>query len=298
MLTQSTFRCLVTRNLLFALCGVFLLAGPSAALFAQLAGPNESGVSIAQAHLIVRNPAEHKKLWVDILGTKVTHSGSLELLKLPGIFIVLEQGEPTGGSGGTSVNHLGFLIKDYADIKAKITAAHIEVAADGYKADGCAAAPGTPACQFTVVFPDGVRVEFTEDKTLPVPVANHHIHMNIPDREGVRAWYAKTLGATAGLRRGTIMAAKFPRGLRRRNRFQPSHGSTVGDQGPVDRSYRFRSKRSGGLLQEAGGSGRDSRCTLSPSTGHRIEERLYHGSCWDAHRVDRGTPGKLICSVP
>jgi catechol 2,3-dioxygenase-like lactoylglutathione lyase family enzyme len=159
--------------------------------------------------LVVRNPAEQKKLWVDIIGAKVTHSGSLELLKLPGIYIVIEQGQPAGGSDGTSVNHLGVLINDYAAMKAKITAAHIEVAADGYKADGCAAAPGTPACQFTVVFPEGVRIEFTEDKTLPVPVADHHIHMYTKDREALRAWYAKTLGAEAGLRRGTIMAAKF-----------------------------------------------------------------------------------------
>lgn len=210
MLTQSTLRWLVIRNMLFALGGASLFAASSASLFAQLAGPNESGVSIGQAHLIVRNPADHKKLWVGILGAKVTHSGSLELLKLPGIFIVLEQGEPTGGSAGTSVNHLGFLIKDYADMKAKITAAHIEVAADNYKADGCAAAPGSPACQFTVVFPDGVRIEFTEDKTLTVPLADHHIHMLTTDRESLRAWYAKTLGATAGFRRDTIMAAKFP----------------------------------------------------------------------------------------
>src|SRR6202171_4939136 len=148
MLTQATLRGLVSRNMLFALGGIFLFVGSSSSLFAQLAGPNESGISIGQAHLIVRNPAEQKKLWVDIMGTKVTRSGSLELLKLPGIFIVLEQGEPTGGSGGSSVNHLGFLIKDYADMKAKITANHIEVAADGYKADGCAAAPGSAACAF------------------------------------------------------------------------------------------------------------------------------------------------------
>ena len=208
MRTRSDCRWL--RHRLAIVSGLFLFAGSSASLFAQLAGPNQSGVSIGQAHLLVRNPEQHKKLWIDILGAKVTRSGSLELLKLPGLYIVLEKGEPAGGSGGTSVNHLGFLIKDYAEVKAKITAANIEVAADGYKADGCAAAPGTPACQFTVVFPDGVRVEFTEDKTLAVPAANHHIHMNIPDREGVRAWYAKTLGAEAGLRRNTIMAAKFP----------------------------------------------------------------------------------------
>jgi catechol 2,3-dioxygenase-like lactoylglutathione lyase family enzyme len=210
MLTQASPSGIMTRNLRFAFSGVFLFTASIGPLFAQLAGPNESGVSIAQAHLVVRNAAEQKKLWVDIMGAKVTHSGSLELLKLPGIFIVLEQGEPAGGSDGTSVNHLGFLTKDYAEMKAKITAAHIEVAADGYKADGCAAAPGTPACQFTVVFPDGVRVEFTEDKGVTVPATNHHIHMYTKDRESLRAWYAKTLGAEAGLRRGTIMAAKFP----------------------------------------------------------------------------------------
>lgn len=207
----STIMCRTgTRNLLSAVAGMLLIAASSTSLYAQLASPNASGVSIAKAHLLVRNPEQHKKLWMDILGAKATRVGSLEMLKLPGLYIVLEKGEPAGGSGGSAMNHVGFLIKDYAEVKGKITANNIEVAADGYKADGCAAAPGTPACQFTVVFPDGVRVEFTEDKTLPVTAANHHFHMNIPDREGVRAWYAKTLGAEAGLRRNTIMAAKFP----------------------------------------------------------------------------------------
>jgi L-ascorbate metabolism protein UlaG (beta-lactamase superfamily)/catechol 2,3-dioxygenase-like lactoylglutathione lyase family enzyme len=44
---------------------------------------------------------------------------------------------------------------------------------------------------------------------LNVTAAGHHIHMQTTDREGVRAWYAKTLGATAGMRRGTIYAALF-----------------------------------------------------------------------------------------
>src|SRR5512140_1206941 len=115
------------RHSLAAVGGFCLITVSSVSLFAQIAAPNASGVSIGQAHLLVRNPEQHKKLWMDILGAKVTHSGPLELLKLPGLYIVLEKGEPTGGSGGTSVNHLGFLIKDYAEVKAKITAAKIEV---------------------------------------------------------------------------------------------------------------------------------------------------------------------------
>src|SRR5687767_11088752 len=106
---------------------IFLFAASAGPLFAQIAPPNESGVSIGHVQLIVRNPEVHKKLWVDMLGAKVARSGSLELLKLPGIFIVLEKGEPTGPSAGSSVNHIGLSIKDYADLKAKVNAGNIEI---------------------------------------------------------------------------------------------------------------------------------------------------------------------------
>jgi catechol 2,3-dioxygenase-like lactoylglutathione lyase family enzyme len=147
-----------------------------------------------------------------MLGAQVTSSGSLELLKLPGLFVTLQKGEPSGPSNGSSVNHVGLWIKDYDSVKAKVTAARLTIISDNYKAEGCAAAPGTPACQMTIAFPDGVGVEFTEDKQLTSTAASHHIHMQTTDPQGLRAWYAKTLGATAGLRRGTIMAAMFERG--------------------------------------------------------------------------------------
>jgi len=184
----------------------------SASLVAQAPEPNNSGVSVALVHLIVRNPEAHKKLWVDMLGAQVTSSGSLELLKLPGLFVTLQKGEPLGPSNGSSVNHVGLWIKDYDTVKAKVTAAHLTIISDNYKAAECASAPGTPACQMTVSFPDGVGVEFTEDKQLTGTAASHHIHMQTTDPQGLRAWYARTLGATAGLRRGTIMAAMFERG--------------------------------------------------------------------------------------
>ena len=184
----------------------------SASLIAQAPEPNKSGVSVALVHLIVRNPQEHKKLWVDMLGAQVTSSGSMELIKLPGLFIRLEKGEPMGPSNGSSVNHVGLWIKDHDTVKAKVTAANLTIISEPYKAAECATAPGTPACQMTIAFPDGVGVEFTEDKQLASTAASHHIHMQTTDPQGLRAWYAKTLGATAGLRRGTIMAAMFERG--------------------------------------------------------------------------------------
>ena len=197
---------------LFAIGWILVSTGSVGLLFAQLRPPNESGVSIGHVHLTVRSPEAHKKLWVDMLGAQVTHSGSLELLRLPGIFIVLQEGEPTAGSAGSSVNHIGLWIKDHTDIKAKVTAASLEISSNNYDALKCAAAPGTPACQMTVVFPDGVRVEFTEDKTLSATAASHHIHAQTTDPESLRAWYATMFGATPGFRRNTIMAALFDGG--------------------------------------------------------------------------------------
>jgi len=194
--------------LLMSIVGLLPL---SAGLFAQTA-PNQSGVSVGLVHLIVRDPGAHKTLWIDMLGAQVTSTGSLELLKLPGLFISLEKGEPTGPSNGSSMNHIGLWIKDYDTVKPKVTAANLTVISDNYKAAECAAAPGTPPCQMTIAFPDGVGVEFTEDKKLATTSAGHHLHMQATDPEGIRAWYAKTLGATAGLRRGVIMAAMFERG--------------------------------------------------------------------------------------
>jgi hypothetical protein len=60
-----------------------------------------------------------------------------------------------------------------------------------------------------VTFPDGIRVELTEDKHLQTPVESHHIHFQVDDPEGLRAWYSRMFGGTAYLRRGIIIALKF-----------------------------------------------------------------------------------------
>src|SRR5580704_296559 len=73
-------RCLPTRDL--AASGIrdrvrsmrwlFLFAALAAPLSAQLAAPNDSGVSLGHIHLMVADPEEQKKLWVGVLGAEVT----------------------------------------------------------------------------------------------------------------------------------------------------------------------------------------------------------------------------------
>src|SRR3984885_16208054 len=87
--------------------------------FAQLAAPNNAGVSIGHIHLTVPDPDAQTKVWVDVLGATVSKDGPLNLVKLPGIFIIVSKSTTApAGSHGSHANHIGFLVKDYAGLKS------------------------------------------------------------------------------------------------------------------------------------------------------------------------------------
>jgi catechol 2,3-dioxygenase-like lactoylglutathione lyase family enzyme len=183
------------RPLLLAFLATAVSAAPAAA---QLLPANASGVSLGHLHLMVGDPEEQKKIWVGVLGAEVTHAGTLEMLRLPGIFIVIGKARtpPAEGSEGSTVNHVGLAVPNLEDMKKKLTAAGIGFAADNPR---------------IAIFPEKVRVEFAEETSLKVPVAFHHIHLSSTDPEKLRAWYVKTFGATVGTR-GTFLAAMIPGG--------------------------------------------------------------------------------------
>jgi len=182
-----------------SLCLIVLTVVPA---FAQLAAPNASGVSLGHVHLVVADPEAQKKLFIGVLGGELKSLPPLELVKFPGILVVLQKARtaPTDGSDGSTVNHFGFLVKSYAEIKAKLSAEHLEFSMDNEKNK-----------QLIAVFPEKVRVEFTEDPNLKTPIAFHHFHVATPDQEGLRDWYVKTFGATAG-KRGNFPTAMAPGG--------------------------------------------------------------------------------------
>ena len=160
---------------------VFLLMQASA--FAQLAGPNDSGVSIGHIHLYSKDPDAQKKIWVEALGAQVTKTGTLEMLRLPGVFIIINKSEPAAGSVGSTADHVGFSVKDLNDIKAKLAAVNVEVQGP------------------FVGMPDGLRLELLEEKSQTLPVVMHHIHLTTVNVEMLRPWYVKTFGAESGSRR-------------------------------------------------------------------------------------------------
>jgi catechol 2,3-dioxygenase-like lactoylglutathione lyase family enzyme len=192
----------MNRDSLTHMRSILLLAVSAASAFAQLAPPNDLGVSIGHVHLLVTDPDAQKKIWVDLLGGQPTKSGTLEMIRFPGVYVLLRKAPAplTGGMDGSTVAHFGFLAKDIAGLKAKL---------DGLKIQH--ASPNGNVNQTMAQFPDGVVVEFTGDPSIATPFAMHHIHLASPNQEKIRDWYASTFGAKPGTR-GQFLAALLPGG--------------------------------------------------------------------------------------
>jgi catechol 2,3-dioxygenase-like lactoylglutathione lyase family enzyme len=174
---------------------LLLILAPLA--LAQLPPPNEAGVSMGHLHLNVKDVDASKKFWADQLGGVPVKLGPLEVIKFPGTLVFLKKADPTGGTEGSSVNHVGFLVRDLTASLAK------------WKAGGVNVLQVISPVQLFLMSPDGVKVEIYEDKTISAPVVNHHIHIWDSSVEDTKAWYVKTFGAKPG-RRGKFEAADVP----------------------------------------------------------------------------------------
>jgi catechol 2,3-dioxygenase-like lactoylglutathione lyase family enzyme len=160
---------------------------------AQQAPFNEAGVTMGHWHLISNDVEANKKLFLG-MGAKLYMVGGNPLISFPGLLINLnlgtEKGE--GGTPGSVVNHVGFIVNNVQEQVAK------------WKAAGVPVLPGTNnrPDQAFVVTPDGVRIEILEDKNQKEAVRNEHIHFSVQEAEipKMQAWYAKTFGGKAGTR--------------------------------------------------------------------------------------------------
>jgi catechol 2,3-dioxygenase-like lactoylglutathione lyase family enzyme len=167
-------------------------------LTAQTMSVNSTGVAMGHLHIITPDPAAHKRIWVDVLGGKLVNIGPLEFAKFPGVFVGFRKGESNGGTEASVVDHLGFLVKDLNATREKIKGAGLPVVRE---------LPATK--QFFAMLPDSVKVEFTEDTTIDVPIRHHHIHFASDQIDTMREWYVKTFGAVAGMR-AKFKAADLP----------------------------------------------------------------------------------------
>jgi catechol 2,3-dioxygenase-like lactoylglutathione lyase family enzyme len=193
------------------------LASP---VYAQLAPFNAAGITYGHVHVSVKDIEVHKKLWVDHFGGKVVSKGTLTAVKLPNMLIAFRTTPPTGPSQGTVMDHFGFKVRNLAEFLTKWRAAGMPVTQEFTGAEGFPNA--------YIMFPDDVRVELQEDKSLPVVASGYHVHFLTPDYVKLLDWYVDTFSAVKR-KRGSIDTTADVPGMNLS--FATSQTPTIGTRG-------------------------------------------------------------------
>ena len=116
-------------------------------------------------------------------------------MKYPGAIFLFTKADPSAGMEGSTVNHIGFLVKDGVALVAKMKAAGAKVVSNGTDPQG-------RAYGGYLYSPDGVKVEIIQRTTLDVPIRFDQIHFFVadPGPQGgtawseLQQWYAKEFG--------------------------------------------------------------------------------------------------------
>ena len=188
------------------------IAAASLALVATAPWPVSGQTLVAEGpvvyghhHFNTTDMAAQKRFYVDTLGGKLATIGTnnLEVVSFPNVFLFFRpMQQPTGGTIGSTVNHVGFSVPDLKPVVAKIKANGFKmitkdsVAATVQVTDDIAAASPTTNIAFALG-PEDVKVELVEAKTQQAPIQLHHVHFFGEQNSEMRAWYAKTFGAAA-----------------------------------------------------------------------------------------------------
>jgi catechol 2,3-dioxygenase-like lactoylglutathione lyase family enzyme len=175
---------------------------------AQLAAPNEAGVSMGHLHYRVRDVEANKRFWLALGGTAI-RIGKTDAVRFPDVIVVLEPGDYSAISEGAVLNHIAFRVRTFAQVEAA-----------GLKVDRLAQFPGvgytyTPEKERVELFEDAaLNLTFTPDSgtaqgivarhngPLSTAVAFHHVHLYLPGDAHLeaKAWYARMFGGVAGKR--------------------------------------------------------------------------------------------------
>jgi glucose/arabinose dehydrogenase len=189
---------------------------------AQLASPNASGVAMGHLHYRVRDVEANKTFWVALGGEEVRGQAgarpgsglgqapaSRQILKFQDVLVVLEQGDSTGGTDGSILNHVAFRVPSLTQVEAA-----------GLKVARLNGFPGVAS----TMTPEGERIELFENaatnltfvqdagfddavatrhnRPQNVPIAFHHVHLYVPDGQvaAAKAWYVRMFGGIPGKR--------------------------------------------------------------------------------------------------
>jgi hypothetical protein len=163
------------------LCMVLGLLAAAAFVCAQPPGPSAEGLSMGHVHLIAKDPQVVQRLWIDVLGAMPTSQGALEGVRLKGMSVWIEKGEPSGGTEGSVIRDIGLRVRGLDGVLAR-------AARNGFLVRQAS----RDSAQ--LLAPDKVLIELARDPSLDTEVSADHIHLLVPDAALARRWYSERLG--------------------------------------------------------------------------------------------------------
>jgi catechol 2,3-dioxygenase-like lactoylglutathione lyase family enzyme len=248
---------------------------------------NDAGVTMGHWHIASRDVQANKKIFVAMGGTPIT-TGTAESVIFPGVRVnlTLGDGPGSGGSVGSVVNHVGFIVNNVQEQVAK------------WKAAGVTVLPGgnNRLDQAFVETPDGVRIEILEDKTQAMPIRHEHVHFSVPKAEvpKAQAWYAKTFGGKAGTRNNAPIV-DVPGG---QLRFAAAETAQAPTKGRVLDHIGFDVRDHAAFVRKLQGDGikLDDMPRLNPNNGNRV---VYLTDPWGTRIeiVQRAPLGQQVTSA-
>ena len=195
-------------NIRAALAVTFVLMSPVSSSWAQLSAPNAAGVAMGHLHYVVRDVEANRRFWVALGGTS-RDTARAHVVAFPDVLVFLTQGETSGGTNGSVINHVAFKVRSLAKVEAT-----------GLKVTYLTEYPGVAS----VTSPEGERIELFEETSpnlvftldpgvssraaerhqlkMTQPIVVHHIHFYVPKgaEADARAWYTRLFGGAAGTR--------------------------------------------------------------------------------------------------
>ena len=183
-------------------CAVIIVLLGASAASAQLLAAKDGPIVYGHHHLAASDIPAQLKFFADTLGgTKITFGPQkIDVVKFPNVFIFFRNQKPTGGTKGTTVNHIGFSVPNLRQTLDRVKAGgypiitRSEVAATQQVIDDIAPVNANTSIAF-VMGPDDVKVELLENRQQTTPIALHHVHFFGPQNTEMREWYVKVFGA-------------------------------------------------------------------------------------------------------
>lgn len=189
---------LLVLSVLFVLTAAGSASAPAQVLPAQ-AGP----IVYGHHHVNASSIDEHKRFWIDALGGSIVRIGEnqTEAVRFAGALLFMRAQKPTGGSKGTTVDHLGFSVPNLRQVVDRVKAAGFRMVTASEAPPnvpvrddiGIVDAGGVTGIAYALG-PDDVKVELVEMRAQAEPIVSHHVHFFGPEAE-MHAWYAKVFGA-------------------------------------------------------------------------------------------------------